>query len=148
MSATAPALLRIGDVAKLVGTTPRTIRFYEEKGLLPPAEERAAGQHRVYGEADVERLREVLRLKEVLGLSLEDLKALVASEEERALLRSELHRSESRDERARILHRLRAVADQQLALVERRAAELDRLRGEIRERQARIDARLASLDGT
>jgi DNA-binding transcriptional MerR regulator len=146
VSATAPALLRIGDVAKLVGTTPRTIRFYEEKGLLPPAEERAAGQHRVYGEADVERLREVLRLKELLGLSLEDLKEIVSAEEERALLRSEYRRSASRRERERILRRLREVADRQLALVERRAAELDRLREEIRTRQARIDELLASLD--
>src|SRR6185312_16903066 len=65
VSATA-TLLRIGDVARLVGTTPRTIRYYEEKGLLPPAPGRPAGQHRVYEQADVERLREILRLKELL----------------------------------------------------------------------------------
>jgi MerR family transcriptional regulator, repressor of the yfmOP operon len=145
MSATAtPPLLRIGDVARLVGTTPRTIRYYEEKGLLPPAEGRPAGQHRLYDEAAVERLREVLRLKELLGLSLEELKALVAAEEERALLRAEFRRGASPARQERILRRLREVADLQLALVERRASELDALRGEIRARQARIDELLAS----
>ena len=42
--------LRIGDVAELTGTTPRTIRYYEEIGLLPSAPERQAGRHRVYDE--------------------------------------------------------------------------------------------------
>ena len=59
--------LRIGDVAKLTGTTPRTIRYYEEIGLLPGAGEREPGAHRTYEEADVERLTELLRLKDLLG---------------------------------------------------------------------------------
>ena len=62
MSATASATtasLRIGDVAKLAGTTPRTIRYYEEIGLLPQAPARPSGGHRLYTPAEVERLREV-----------------------------------------------------------------------------------------
>ncbi len=48
MSAPTEPSLRIGDVAKLVGTTPRTIRYYEEIGLLPPSPARPSGQHRLY----------------------------------------------------------------------------------------------------
>ena len=48
--------LRIGEVAELTGTTPRTIRYYEEIGLLPERD-RAQGKHRSYTEADVERVR-------------------------------------------------------------------------------------------
>ena len=69
--------LRIGDVAKLAGTTPRTIRYYEEIGLLPAAGDREPGAHRTYEEGDVERLTELLRLKDLLGISLEELKELV-----------------------------------------------------------------------
>jgi DNA-binding transcriptional MerR regulator len=137
--------LRIGDVAKLVGTTPRTIRYYEEKGLLPLAEGRHAGQHRLYADADVERLRDVLRLKELLGLSLEELKELVAAEDERALLRSEFRRTDSPAKRERILRRLDAYAARQLELVERRAGELDALRDELLARRARIEQLLAAL---
>ena len=54
--------MRIGALAKASGTTVRTVRYYEEIGLLP-TDERAGGGHREYDEADVERLRELLRLK-------------------------------------------------------------------------------------
>src|SRR6266536_3046934 len=83
------AELRIGDVAELTGTTTRTIRYYEEIGLLPPASEREAGRHRLYDEDTVERIRHLLRLKELLGISLDELKALVAAEDARAALRRE-----------------------------------------------------------
>lgn len=148
MSATGakPGLLRIGDVARLVGTTPRTIRYYEEKGLLPAAEDRSAGQHRLYDEQEVERLRELLRMRNLLGVPLEELRELVAVDDERALLRSELHRTDAPAERERILHRLDALAERQLAAVERRAAELDVLREEIRARRERIADLLAGSD--
>lgn len=137
MSATV-APLRIGDVARLVGTTPRTIRYYEEKGLLPAAEGRSAGQHRVYDAQDVARLRELLRLRNLLGVPLEELRELVAVDDERELLRTEFRRTSAPDERARILRRLDALAVRQLELVDRRAHELDALRDEIEARRARI----------
>jgi DNA-binding transcriptional MerR regulator len=137
--------LRIGDVARLVGTTPRTIRYYEEKGLLAPAEDRAAGQHRLYDEQDVERLRELLRMRNLLGVPLEELRELVAVDDERAVLRSELRRTDAPAERKRILRRLDALADRQLAAVDRRAHELDTLREEIAARRARIAELLGEL---
>jgi DNA-binding transcriptional MerR regulator len=140
------ALLRIGDVARLVGTTPRTIRYYEEKGLLPPAEGRAAGKHRLYDEQDVERLRELLRMRNLLGVPLEELRELVAVDDERAVLRDELHRTDAPAERERILRRLDALAERQLAAVERRSRELDVLREEIRARRRRIADLLAGRD--
>ncbi len=73
MSATAEKSLRIGEVAELTGTTPRTIRYYEEIGLLPGAEDRTQGQHRVYTPADVDRIKEIVRLRDLLGLSLDQL---------------------------------------------------------------------------
>jgi len=131
-------LLRIGDVARVVGTTPRTIRYYEEKGLLPLPEDRTAGKHRLYDAQDVERLRELLRMRNLLGVPLEELRELVAVDDERTVLRSELRRTEAPAERARILRRLDALAERQLAAVDRRATELDELRAEIAARRARI----------
>ncbi len=137
MSAQA-TLWRIGDVARLVGTTPRTIRYYEEKGLLPATEDRAAGKHRLYDEQDVERLRELLRMRNLLGVPLEELRELVAVDDERATLRGALHQTEAPAERERILRRLDALAQRQLAAVDRRAQELEVLREEIEARRARI----------
>jgi len=63
-------------VAKPAGTTPRTIRHYEEIGLLPASGPRERGAHRTYAEEDVERLTDLLHLKDLLGLSLDELKQL------------------------------------------------------------------------
>jgi DNA-binding transcriptional MerR regulator len=144
VSAPAQQLLRIGELARLVGTTPRTVRYYEEKGLLPPAEDRPAGRHRLYDAQDVERLSELLRLRNLLGVPLEELKELVAVDDERALLRSELRATDAPGERTRILRRLDALAIRQLELVDRRAAELESLREEIRARRARISELLGA----
>ena len=59
---------KISDLAKEFGVTTRTIRFYEEKGLLTPQRE---GSRRIYSPADRTRLRLILRGKR-LGLSLEE----------------------------------------------------------------------------
>ncbi len=102
MSAVVNRPLRIGEVAELTGTTPRTIRYYEEIGLLPGAE-RAQGKHRCYTEADVERVREIVRLRDLLGLSLEQLSQLLEAETARAELRREYAQAEDPATRGRIL---------------------------------------------
>ena len=86
--------LRIGDVARLVGTTPRTIRYYEEIGLLPGAPPGLPASIGSTREAEVERLREVMRLKDLLGVSLDELKTLLTAEEARAEVRAQLRRED------------------------------------------------------
>jgi MerR family transcriptional regulator, repressor of the yfmOP operon len=137
---------RIGEVARSLGTTPRTIRYYEEIGLLPEAGDRAAGQHRLYTESDVERLREVMRLRDLLGVSLEELKELVEAEDARAALRAEWRRGVGDPTRRRdILVEATGHIDRQLALVRRRQAELDRLASELTSKRRRLRARLRDL---
>jgi len=148
MSATTTAPLRIGDVARLVGTTTRTIRYYEEIGLLAGGPERVSGQHRLYDGADVERLREVIRLKELLGVSLDELKALVEVESARATLRREWEEGDPPPARRReILIEALGHIDGQIALVRRRRAELDALAGELDVKRRRLRRRLGKLDG-
>ncbi len=139
--------LRIGDVAKLVGTTPRTIRYYEEIGLLPPAPARPAGGHRTYSEAEVERLREVMRLKDLLGVTLEELKTLLAAEEARALVRAKLRREDVAPARRReLLNEALGHIDRQLELVDRRVRELAKLKGELGETRKRVRRRIRELE--
>jgi DNA-binding transcriptional MerR regulator len=143
MSADAPAL-RIGEVARRVGTTPRTIRYYEEIGLLPGGTERTSGQHRVYGEQDVERLQEALRLKQLLGISLEELRDLVEAEDARRALRDEWHHGDPGAGRRReILREALGHVERQLALLGARRAEIERLEAELAERREGLVGRLA-----
>ena len=146
MSAAAPPRpLRIGDVAKAVGTTPRTIRYYEEIGLLPEAAARPAGQHRVYTQADIDRLQEVLHLKSLLGVSLEELKELVEAEDARALIRREYRASDDPARKSELLDEALGHIERQLELVRRRRAELDRLESELSGKRRRVRDRLREL---
>jgi DNA-binding transcriptional MerR regulator len=139
--------LRIGDVARLVGTTPRTIRYYEEFGLLPEPRSRAAGAHRTYSPEEVERLREVMRLKELLGLSLEELATLLAAEEARAAVRAELQREDvDPARRHELLGEALGHIDRQLELVRRRATELAKLEAELSETRKRVRRKLREQD--
>jgi DNA-binding transcriptional MerR regulator len=141
------APLRIGDVARLVGTTPRTIRYYEEIGLLPEAAARPSGQHRTYTEAEVERLREVMRLKHLLGVTLEELKTLLSAEEARAAVRAQLRREDVQPERRReLLQEALGHIDRQLELVRHRAGELAKLEQELQATRKRVRCRLRELD--
>ena len=81
MSATAERALRIGEVAEVTGTTPRTIRYYEEIGLLQSAAGRAQGEHRLYTDEDVDRVKRIVRVRELLGLSLDELTKVVESDD-------------------------------------------------------------------
>jgi len=139
--------LRIGDVARLVGTTTRTIRYYEEVGLLEEAPTRPAGRHRLYTQADVERLREVMRLKDLLGLTLEELKTLLAAEEARAEVRAQLRRDDVSPARRReLLGEALGHIDRQLGLVRHRAAELARLQEELSETRKRVRRKIREHD--
>jgi MerR family transcriptional regulator, repressor of the yfmOP operon len=138
--------LRIGDVAKLAGTTPRTIRYYEEIGLLPAASGREPGAHRTYAEADVERLADLLRLKDLLGVSLEELKELVEAEDARAALRREWRSGVDDPVRRRqILDESLLHISRQFELVRRRRDEIAKLEAELVAKRKRIRARLREL---
>jgi len=137
---------RIGEVAELVGTTPRTIRYYEEFGLLaaPPSHEK--GRHRTYDEADVRRLQELIRLRDVLGVSLEELKSLVEAEEARAVLRERWQHTAGDADRLAILRQSQRHVTAQLALVRSRREALDRLEDELATKLDRITTLLRELE--
>jgi DNA-binding transcriptional MerR regulator len=136
--------LRIGEIAERSGVTPRTIRYYEELGLLPRCE-REHGKHRTYTDADVERLRELTRLRDLLGLSLDELRTMVVAEDVRAEIRERFQQTESRDEQLRLLDEALPHLDTQLALVRRRLAQLQELEADLVDRRRRVMRRRREL---
>jgi DNA-binding transcriptional MerR regulator len=142
MTATA---LRIGDVARQVGVTPRTIRYYEELGLLGSGSEREKGAHRMYAETDVARLQELIRLRDLLGLTLEELVELAEAEEARAALRGRWEEDPSDEERLRIVEEAIPHVERQLALLRGRQATLEELALELEAKLARLRRRRREL---
>ncbi len=143
MTATA-VKLRIGEVAEVTGVTPRTIRYYEEIGLLGGGG-RELGKHRSYTEADVERIKEIVRLRDLLGLSLEQLSMLLEVEAARAELRREYRETEDPARRRAILEQSLDHIATQLELVRDRRRELDKLESELVERRRHVGRKLREL---
>jgi MerR family transcriptional regulator, repressor of the yfmOP operon len=136
---------RIGDVAERVGVTTRTIRYYEELGLLGTASARTKGAHRLYSEADIARLEELIRLRDLLGLTLEELVALAEAEEAREALRNQWAESVTDDERARIVEAAIPLVERQLELVRTRQDRLSEFAGDLSEKLRRLKKRQTEL---
>jgi len=144
VSTTEQRPLRIGEVAERVGVTPRTIRYYEELGLLGGGE-RAKGAHRLYTDADVARLSELIRLRDLLGLSLDELVTLAEAEEARAALRDQWYGHPTDEQRIAILERATELVQQQRDLVRARRRTLDEFAAQLEEKLASLRDRRSSL---
>ena len=125
-SATERAEFTIGELAREFDVTPRTIRFYEDQGLLAP---RRAGQRRIYAQRDRTRLKLTLRGKR-LGLSLSEIRELIDMYEP------------GRDDRPQ-LERFLALLESHKAMLEQQRADLESQLSEIEVFERRIRKRLA-----
>jgi DNA-binding transcriptional MerR regulator len=128
--ATTVGQYRIGELAAKVGLTERTIRYYEELGLLESVK-RLDGGVRVYTDDDVRRLKYVGKLK-MLGLTLQEMLEL-----ERMYRHHRSNRS--------VLPRLVELLDAHLATLNDRMMELDALRDEIRAYREHVTQRLLEI---
>ena len=141
--------LRIESVAQRTGLTKRTIRYYEEIGLLSPSG-RSEGGYRLFSEADVARLERITALKDSAGLTLAEVAELLDAESVRERIRERYRTSDDPAEKRAALAESRAVLTRQLALIERKRAALDGLAADYQERLDRIahlDAELAAQQG-
>jgi MerR family transcriptional regulator, repressor of the yfmOP operon len=138
--------LRIGEVAERVGVTTRTIRYYEELGLLGGTGTRNKGAHRLYDESDVARLRELVRLRDLLGLSLEQLIEVAEESDVAVYLRAQWANSTDDASRAQVLRAGLTHVQRQLELIRSRQRGLADFEAQLLAKQARIQESLAEHD--
>lgn len=93
----------VDDVVQQLNVTPRTLHYYEEVGLIEPVA-RTVGGHRLYDENVVERLRHILRLKEYLGYSLNEIREVLGAEAMLDQLRVTYHSDLTEEERTQVLN--------------------------------------------
>ncbi len=121
------AFYTIEQVATRTGLTKRTLRYYEEVGLLPPTG-RTEGNYRRYSEADLQRLERIKNLRDLLGFSLNDIRELLEVEDERGNIKV-AYRQET-DNAAKIaqLERADALIRTELHMIEQKIAGLEQMR--------------------
>jgi MerR family transcriptional regulator, repressor of the yfmOP operon len=122
--------LKIDDVAKETGLTKRTIRYYEEIGLIPPPE-RSEGGVRLYTEKDVQRLNHVLTAKKVLGFSLQELLQFIQISESIELNRKGFCSVEDQSEQLSKLKSVQKELTEQLDMIDRKMEKMQEFKKEM-----------------
>lgn len=138
-------LLRINEVSAETGLTTRTIRYYEEVGLLEPAA-RSDGDYRLYDASDLDRLQFIRNLRDDAGFSLAQIGQLLEDEAARERNRERLRHTSDPAERRVYLEDAEARVERQVALLEAKAARLDSMIDEAQGRLVRIRGHLTELD--
>ena len=92
----------IGAIAERLGLSPRTLRYYEEVGLVVPSS-RSKGGSRRYSEADLQRVLRIRELQAVMGFNLEDIREILHADDRLAELGSEYRKGVSRARQRAIL---------------------------------------------
>jgi DNA-binding transcriptional MerR regulator len=145
--------LRIGEAAARVGVSSRTLRYYEELGLLNPSG-RTPGGARRYTDDDIARLEHIRELQELMGFNLDEILEVVSIEDRLATLRAEWLAGRPPERRAEILAeamrhnaRLRARVEAKMARLVQFLEDLDARRQRYREVQRELDALVPAHNG-
>ena len=140
-----PGLLRIQEVAAEVGLTPRSIRYYEEIGLLEPAA-RSEGAYRLYDASDIARLRFIRGLRDDAGFSLAQIGQLLEDEAARERNRERFQATEDPTERRAILIDALARVDGQIDTLRDKAVRIAEMIDEAEARRRHLADHLAGIE--
>jgi DNA-binding transcriptional MerR regulator len=125
------ACYRIGEIAEAAGVSTRTLRYYEELGLLSPSGHSPGGARR-YSDSDLARVLRIRELQDLVGFNLDEIKTIIAAEARLDELRSEFRSGRSPERERQIIAEFMGIND--------------RLRTEMRQKLSRLETFLADLD--
>ena len=133
-------LLTVRDAAERLGVTPRTLKYYEERGLVTPS--RSEGRYRLYDENDLERFGRILRLRS-LGFSLHGIVEMLKRPLEKTEAGKNRYSPDSlADIRQGLQQQLEAI-DTRIESVRRELKEAQAVHAELRLDLDYVEARLA-----
>jgi len=137
--------LQIGEVADRTGVTQRTLRFYEERGLLKPPS-RMEGGFRLYSENDVGRVEQIKRMQSLLGLTLAEIKEMVEAEEVREELNATYRPDRPVEERLQRVVRRIEVTQRQFDIISTKLTKMIEMREDLEARLVRYREVIGELE--
>ncbi|MCK9896706.1 MerR family transcriptional regulator [Frankia sp. AgB32] len=135
---TAQGLLGIGQAAQELGVSVRALRYYQEMGLITPSG-RTSGGNRLYAEPDLARVRRIRELQTLLGFNLDEIRAILSSEDRLTQVRLEYRAASDDGDRLRLLLEAQAAYQRLRGEVDEKVSRLTAFRDEIDERLARTE---------
>jgi DNA-binding transcriptional MerR regulator len=132
-----PRLLAIGPASRELGVSVRSLRYYEEMGLLTPSG-RTSGGNRLYGPDDLARVRRIRELQQLLGFNLDEVRDILGHEDRLARVRQDWAAARTED-RVRLLDEAREVYLNLRNQVDGKIKSLVSFRDELDGRLARND---------
>lgn len=139
--------MQIGEVSQKTGLTQRALRYYESIGLLAPPS-RMDGGFRLYSPHDVRRLEQIVKLKQLLGVSLAEIRQVVEADELLQQIKQENRQAQDPTERRARLEQAVGLIGRQIGLVTSRIGALEELRARYERRLGRVRGRIANIDAT
>ncbi len=134
----------IEQVATRTGMTKRTLRYYEEVGLLPPTG-RTEGNYRRYSDEDIQRLERIKELRDLLGFSLTDIRELLSAEEQRDQIKIAYQQETEKLAKIAQLDRADELIHGQLLLINEKITALEQMRRSLHVKLERHTAKRAEL---
>ncbi|MBB6673363.1 MerR family transcriptional regulator [Cohnella nanjingensis] len=128
----------VDEVCERFGVTARTLHYYEEIGLLTDVP-RTYGGHRYYEGRSLAQLEQIIRLKELLGISLQEIRILVEMEDKMEALREAYRRGQAPEEKTPFLDEAAPILAEQIERMTARIAKLEELKEGFERRLARVN---------
>lgn len=136
---------KIDQVALQSGLTKRTIRYYEEIGILPPPQ-RSQGGIRYYTQDDIELLQKIKNTKEALGLSLEELQNIISISDTIEAQKAGYKKSTERTEQKKLLIEIIGNLDSVLNLIEQKLSKIKQARSDLIHLKERAQAMIETIN--
>lgn len=135
----------IDRIARELGVTKRTIRYYEEQGLLSPPNRTEKG-YRLYSESDLNRLRLAIEMRDIMGFSLNDIKEILTLEDTVAGLCAVYKQDKNSKCSKAILMELKKNLTLLLDLIAGKKSKLERMEASYRKKLNGINGLLKEFD--
>ena len=136
--------LRIGEAAARAAVSVRTLRYYEELGLLTPSA-RSPGGARRYAEEDLARLARIRELKDLLGFNLDEVRTVLTAEDRLGSLRAAYHAEDDQAAQRAIVAEALEINGRLQAAVQAKLEQLAAFKGQLEAKADRYTAYLSGL---
>lgn len=134
-------MYKIDEVTKQIGLTKRTLRYYEEIGLIHPPE-RSEGNIRLYTDEDVERIKKIVEAKEVLGITLQEMQHFLSLKE-----RMEQRRNSENPLDRETIQEIKNMLEEQVQALNTKMQQMQRVKAELEHSLGRASKFLEETKG-